>query len=216
MKIRWNGHSSFSVFSEDGKCIVIDPYRQGSFGGAIGYHAIDSVPDVVLVTHDHQDHNYTDQFEGDFEILRDAGQAKGFTFEAFDAFHDPHKGSDRGKVKMFKFDVDGVKVCHVGDLGQVLSDEEIAKLGDVDVLMVPVGGFYTIDFNEATDLVERLRPKIAIPMHYKTERCGFDIAGVEEFLKGKDNAKVLKTDEIELFADKLPGETEILVLKHRL
>ncbi len=216
MKIRWNGHASFSLFSDDGRCIVIDPYEQGSFGGAIGYHAIDSKPDVVLVTHDHQDHNYTDQFDGQFEILRDAGHAKGFDVAAFDAFHDKSQGNDRGAIKMFKVDVDGVKICHVGDLGHVLSAEQIAGLGDVDVLMVPVGGVFTIDANEATDLIERLRPKIAIPMHYKTERCGFEIAGVEEFTKGKSNVKTLDTDEIELFSDKLPGETEILVLKHRL
>jgi len=86
----------------------------------------------------------------------------------------------------------------------------------VDVLMVPVGGFYTIDANEAADVVERLRPKVVIPMHYKTEKCGFDIASLDAFLAGKKNAKKIGTDEIELSADKLPGQTEIIVLKHRL
>ena len=216
MKIRYNGHSCFSIFSKDGQCIVIDPYQPGGYGGAIGYLPIDSKPDVVLITHNHPDHNYTNQFKNEFELFRGTGKGKGFAFQAIDAFHDGASGSERGKIKIFKFEVDGVRVCHLGDLGQVLTAKQIEQIGEVDVLLVPVGGYYTIDANEATDTCERVRPKIAIPMHYKTEKCGFDIAPVGDFLKGKSNVKKIESDEIELTPEKLPGEPEIIVLKHRL
>jgi len=216
MKIRYNGHSCFSIFSADGKCIVIDPYQSGSFGGAIGYLPVDSNPDVVLLSHNHPDHNYVAQFKGKFEILRDSGETKGITFRAVDAFHDNSNGSERGKIKIFVFEVDGVRVCHLGDLGHILTKTQIEKIGDVDVLLVPVGGFYTIDAHQATDAVERIKPKIVIPMHYKTDKCGFDIAPLDEFLAGKTNVKKIAADEIELDSGKLPGKTEIIVLKHRL
>jgi len=92
----------------------------------------------------------------------------------------------------------------------------MTELGDVDILLIPIGGSFTIDPNIATDIVERLRPKIAIPMHYKTEKCGFPIAEVEKFTDGKSNVKFIDSDEIILTSDKLPGEPEILILKHRL
>ncbi|MCB1154031.1 MBL fold metallo-hydrolase [bacterium] len=216
MKVRYNGHSCFSIFDKDGLCIVMDPYEPGSYGGAISYHPIDSKPDIITVSHDHPDHSDVGQFEGDFEVLRDAGEAKGIKFETLQVYHDRSEGSERGPCKIFKFQVDGVTICHMADLGHVLSDEQVEWIGDVDVMMLPVGGYYTIDANEATDTVERTRPKIVIPMHYKTDKCGFDITTYEPFIEGKQNVQVLDTDEIELFSDKLPGVTEIFVLKHRL
>ncbi|MCZ7585383.1 MAG: MBL fold metallo-hydrolase [Deltaproteobacteria bacterium] len=216
MKVRYNGHSCFSVFADDGKCIVIDPYESGAYGGAIAYHPVDSEPDVVVLSHDHPDHSHTEQFKSDFKVVRGPGEAKGFKFDVVNTFHDQSQGADRGKNRIFLFEVDGVRVGHMGDLGHLLSDEQIKAVGAVDVMMLPVGGFYTIDANEATDVVERTRPKIAIPMHYKTDKCGFDIAPVDDFVEGKNNVIKLGTDEIELSSDKLPGETEIIVLKHRL
>ncbi|MBZ0272471.1 MBL fold metallo-hydrolase [bacterium] len=216
MKIRYNGHSCFSIFSDEGTCIVCDPYESGAYGGAVGYHPVDSKPDIVVVSHDHPDHNYVKQFEGDFSVMRGSGMARNIAFEAVDAFHDKSEGADRGKIKIFKFTVNGVKVCHMGDLGHLLSDDQVKKIGEVDVMLIPVGGFFTIDANEARDVVERVRPKIVIPMHYKTDKCGFDIAPVDPFLAGRDNVKRVDTDEIEVKADSLPGSTEIIVLKHRL
>ncbi|MCC6157190.1 MAG: MBL fold metallo-hydrolase [Deltaproteobacteria bacterium] len=216
MKIRYNGHSCFSIFAADGTCVVCDPYETGSYGGAIGYLPVDSKPDVVTISHEHPDHNYTKGFSGDFALMRQPGEAKGIRFDVVGADHDGEGGSQRGKVRMFDFTVDGIRVCHAADLGHVLTPEQASALSGVDVLLLPVGGFYTIDANEATDVVETLRPRVVIPMHYKTDKCGFTIDPVDGFLAGKTNVKRIDTDEIELFADRLPGETEILVLKHRL
>jgi L-ascorbate metabolism protein UlaG (beta-lactamase superfamily) len=217
MKIRYNGHSCFTVIADDGTIIVTDPYESGGFGGGIGYLPVDVEPDIVTISHEtHGDHNYTAGFKEGFVKVVGATTALGIDFRVLETFHDESQGSERGPNNIICFTVDGVTVCHLGDLGHRLSAEQIEALGAVDVMLAPIGGFYTIDANQATDIVERLRPKITIPMHYKTEKCGFPIAEVESFTKGKVNAKMIDSDEIELKADKLPGEPEILVLKHRL
>ena len=216
MQIRYNGHSSFTLFAKDGTTIVMDPYEPGSFGGGLGYVAIDSDPDIVTISHDHADHNYINDFSGDFEVVRGGGKAGGIEFFALTVYHDENEGQDRGEINILSFTFEKIRFCHLGDIGHVLSDDQLKILGQVDVLFIPVGGFYTIDANQATDIVERLQPKIAIPMHYKTEKCGFPIAEVSEFIKDKKNVQEIPADTIEIEPDKLPGETEILVLKHRL
>jgi len=214
MRIRWNGHSSFTITSGDGTVIVTDPYEPGAYGGGIGYHQIGDDPDIVTISHDHADHNYTGGFSGDFAEVREPGTFKGIEFRSVDTFHDESGGSERGTNRIFIFSVDGITVCHAGDLGHVLSDEEVRSIGPVDVLLAPIGGHFTIDPNQATDLLERVRPKIFIPMHYKTDKCGFPIAGVGEFTEGKARVREIDTDAIELAADKLPGEPEVIVLQH--
>lgn len=215
MKIRWNGHSSFTIVSQGGKVIVTDPYEPGAFGGGIGYQQIADDPDVVTISHDHDDHNYVDGFEGEFTVLRTAGEAEGLVFRTVETYHDQTEGAQRGDNRIFVFEVDGVTICHLGDLGHVLSDLQLEAIGDVDVLLAPVGGFFTIDALEATDAMERINPRLVIPMHYKTDKCGFPIAEVAEFLQDKPHVKQLDADEIEISADKLPGAREIIVLRHR-
>jgi len=215
MKIRWNGHSSFTITGKNGLVIVTDPYEPGAFGGGIGYQQIDVQPDIVTVSHDHDDHNYTAGFSGDFAVVRKAGEFKGVTFDALDTYHDENKGANRGENLVFAFAVDGVRICHLGDLGHPLSDEQAEKLGAVDVLLLPVGGHFTIDYLQAADVVNKLKPKIVIPMHFKTDKCGFPIAEVSAFTEGKERVNHVGADEIELTADNLPGATEILVLNHR-
>jgi L-ascorbate metabolism protein UlaG (beta-lactamase superfamily) len=112
--------------------------------------------------------------------------------------------------------VNGVRLCHLGDLGHLLSGPEIAEIGPVDVLMVPVGGFYTIDASTASKICDQIKPKVIIPMHYRNDKCSFPISGVDEFLKGKANVKRLNTSDLELKAGQLSQETEIVVLRHAL
>jgi L-ascorbate metabolism protein UlaG (beta-lactamase superfamily) len=215
MKVRWNGHSSFTITANDGTVIVTDPYEPGAFAGGIGYQQIQDEPDLVTISHDHDDHNFTDGFKNDFIAIRGSDEARGIHFTAVSTFHDEAQGAQRGDNRVFVFAVDGVTICHLGDLGHVLSDGQIEAIGPVDLLLAPVGGFFTIDHNQATDATERLDPKLVIPMHFKTDKCGFPIAEVDEFLGGKQNVKRLDADEIEISADKLPGAREIIVLRHR-
>jgi L-ascorbate metabolism protein UlaG (beta-lactamase superfamily) len=112
--------------------------------------------------------------------------------------------------------VDGVRICHLGDLGHQLAKAEVAEIGQIDVLMIPVGGFYTIDAVAAGVICEQIKPKMVIPMHYKNDKCAFPIAGVEDFIRGKKNVKRSDSSEVELKAGQLPQATEIVVIKHAL
>jgi len=215
MKIKWLGLASFLITSDSGTRIVTDPYETG---GDLSYGEIRESADIVTVSHEHFDHNNVAAVQGNPQILRKVGKAdiEGIRFRGIASFHDNVGGKERGKNTMSCFEVDGVKVCHLGDLGHQLSDEQVGEIGSVDVLLVPVGGVFTIDAKVATELCDLLKPKVIIPMHYRDGKCNFPIAGVDEFLKDKDNVNRLDTSEIELRSEELPAGTQIVVLKSAL
>ena len=137
-------------------------------------------------------------------------------FKSISAYHDEAQGGQRGKNTILCFGVDGVRVCHLGDLGHQFSEGQVAEVGSVDVLLIPVGGYYTIDARVATAVCNQLKPKVVIPMHYKTGKCDFPIAGVEQFLQGKKEARRLDASEVEFKSGELPPATQIIVLKPAL
>ncbi len=215
MKVKWNGHASFTITSADGMVIITDPYEPEGFGGAISYSPISDTPDVVTVSHDHADHNYVDGFSGDFVVVRDSGTAKGIDFKAIAAYHDDSGGSERGDNNIFVFTVDGIRICHLGDLGHILSPDLVKEIGRVDILLIPIGGTFTIDPDGASHVMKDLNPRILMPMHYKTEKCGFPLAALADFLYGKEDMVVnVKASETEITADSLPSKLEIWVLIH--
>lgn len=218
MKIRWLGHAAFLIESEKGTRIITDPYESGGYGGAVGYGPIDQEADVVVVSHGHSDHSFVEGVPGSPEIVKGPGrhQAAGIEFNGVACFHDDSNGRERGKDTMFVFEVDGITVCHTGDLGHQPTDEQLKSLGRVDVLLVPVGGMYTIDAAEATRLAQRLSAKVVIPMHFQTDKCTFPIATVDDFLKDKQAVRRDGSSEVTLARDSLPGQTEIIVLEHAL
>ncbi len=218
MKVKWFGHAAFLITSDDGKRIVTDPYEPGCFDGGIQYGEIKENADIVTVSHDHADHNWVSGLQGNPDVVKGPGEkaAKGLTFRGIPTYHDDTDGSQRGENTIFVFQVDGVKVCHLGDLGHPLSAEQVSAIGPVDLLIIPVGGFYTIDASGASKVVEQLNPKIVIPMHYKTESCGFPIAEVDSFLIDKERIRKLEASEVEVTRDTLPSEREIIVLQHAL
>jgi L-ascorbate metabolism protein UlaG (beta-lactamase superfamily) len=218
MKIKWFGHSAFLITTDQGVKIIIDPYRSAAFGGAISYGKITEEADVALTSHGHDDHNYTSDIKGKFVLIESAGEheAKGIKIKAKASYHDASKGSERGKNLLFVIEADGLRVAHFGDLGYILSKDEVNDIGKVDVLLLPVGGYFTIDPKEASAVMEAVKPAITIPMHYKTPKCDFPIAPVEEFTKGKDRVKNVAATEIEVTKGTLPREPEIHVLKYAL
>ncbi len=215
MKVKWLGHASFLITSEEGTRIITDPYATGM---GISYGEIKEAADIVMVSHEHGDHNNTAAVSGSPQLVKEAGvqEAKGIQFKGIASFHDDADGSQRGPNTIFCFTVDDVKLCHLGDLGHQLSEQQVADIGDVDVLLIPVGGFFTIDAAVATDTTEKLKPRVVIPMHYSTAKCAYPISGVEDFLKGKANVKRMDASEVEFSKNKLPSPTEIVVLKHAL
>jgi L-ascorbate metabolism protein UlaG (beta-lactamase superfamily) len=218
MKIKWFGHSAFGITTGQGVKIIIDPYESGAFGGALTYGRIAEEADMVLTSHGHGDHNYTKDIKGKFVLIEGAGayEAKGVHIKATPSYHDASKGSERGKNLLFVIEADGLRVAHFGDLGYILSKEEVNGIGRVDVLLLPVGGYYTIDPKEAVAVMEAVKPAITIPMHYKTPKCDFPIAPVEEFTKGRDRVKNVAASEIEVTKGALPEKPEIHVLKYAL
>ena len=218
MKIKWLGHAAFLFTSEKGIRMIIDPYESGGFGGAVGYGPIRETADIVVTSHGHSDHNYLGDIQGKPQVIKGPGAHRVGEIEIKGvlAYHDTSLGEERGKIIMNVLTVDGVRICHVGDLGHQPTDQQLADLGPVDVLLVAVGGYYTIDAAEATRLVERLAPRMVIPMHFRTDKCTFPISGVEDFLKGKGAVRRPGASEIEISRDTLPAKTEIVVLEHAL
>ena len=215
MKIKYLGHSSFVITSDSGVKIIIDPYVTG---GVFSYGKIEESADIVIVSHDHFDHSNVAAVRGNPELVRGAvtTKIKGIEFKGIPSYHDDAGGRQRGKNTIFCFEVDGIRVCHLGDLGHQLSAQQVADLGKVDILLIPVGGTFTIDAKVATEVCNKLIPRVIIPMHYKTEKCGLSVAGVDEFLRGKEGVKRLDASEVEFKQGELPAQTQIIVLKSAL
>ncbi|MBA7487325.1 hypothetical protein ES708_13165 [subsurface metagenome] len=213
MKIKWLGHASFMITSDAGIKIITDPYKTSE---TVKYGRIEESADVVTVSHEHDDHNNAAAVRGNPEVIRGTARVKGIEFRGIPTYHDDAQGQQRGKNTIFCFEVDGIRVCHLGDLGHFLSDSQVAELGKVDVLLIPVGGYFTIDANAASKICDRLMPRVVIPMHYKTDKLDYPISGVDEFLRGKGNIVRLSADEAEFKQGELPAQTRIIVLKSAL
>jgi L-ascorbate metabolism protein UlaG (beta-lactamase superfamily) len=212
MKIKWLGHSAFLITSSDNIKIVTDPY---STGNGINYLPINETADIVTCSHTHGDHCNILAIKGSPVILREKGVqiVKGIEIKAVHVHHDGTLGSQRGNNLIFCFKVDGMAVCHAGDLGHTLSHRQIDEIGIVDILMLPIGGYYTIDPGEADTVAHSLKAFVVIPMHYKTLKTDYPIAGVQTFLKKRNNVRQIDASEIEITRSSMPVLTETIVLK---
>ena len=213
MKIKWLGHASFLITSDSGVRIITDPYEPND---KLLYGTINESADIATVSHDHSDHGNVAAVKGAPQVVKGDAEIKGIKFKGIATFHDSSGGKERGSNTIFCFEVDGVKVCHLGDLGHELTTEQAAQAGAVDVLLLPVGGFYTIDAAVAGRVAEQLKPRMVIPMHFKNSKCDFPIAGVEEFLRGKSDTRQPDASEVEFRAGEMPPTTQIIVLKPAL
>ncbi|MBN1253710.1 MAG: MBL fold metallo-hydrolase [Deltaproteobacteria bacterium] len=218
MKITWYGHASFLITTAKGIKIITDPYEPGAFGGELQYGPISDEADIVTVSHDHADHNYVQGLPGKPQVIKGAGrhEIKGVVVEGFSAFHDASQGSQRGANIIFTFLTDDIRVCHLGDLGHVLSDNDIKNIGQIDVLMVPVGGAFTIGAKEASTVVGQLRPKLIFPMHLKTAKCNIPIEPVDTFLQGKKDVQRLDESSFIFTKEDLKTGLGIVVLQPAL
>ncbi len=208
MKIIWHGHSCFEV--HDNLNLVIDPHD----GKSIGIKTPLVRSDIALISHDHFDHNCVRIVKGDPVVVREAGEriVRGIRIVGIPTFHDTEGGAKRGKNIVFRFDLDGVRFCHCGDLGHMPSDEQLQAIGPVDVLFLPVGGVFTINGREARELVARLRPKVAIPMHFRFGGLSISINTVDPFLEGIPEDSILRVgNEVDFTKDELPSTTEFWV-----
>lgn len=212
MKIQWLGHSCFRLEESTDSSVVTDPYRS-----YVGFDLPKVQADVVTVSHDHDDHNFVEGVGGNPVVLSETGsyEIKGLHISAFGTYHDEEEGKKRGGNLIFKFRIDGVDVCHMGDIGQECTPDLAEAIGPVNVLLIPVGGTYTIDCEQAKEYVDRLMPDIVIPMHYKTRGHEFDIDKVDGFLRQFEDEVVeyAESDTIEISRGQLDGDyTRVVVL----
>ena len=214
MRIRWLGHSCFLITSGKGTRIITDPFTADK---ATTYKEVTLEADIVTSSHDHFDHNHVSSIKGNPEILRSVVDTaiKGIKIKTVHTWHDEHQGKERGPNLVFCFNVDGVNICHMGDTGERLQKSYIDAMGRVDVMLMPVGGVFTLDCGPAMEQCLAVEPKILIPMHYKTEHVDWLKWTVDDFIQGHSNVKRLDTDEIEIVAGKLPGTMEIVVFKYK-
>lgn len=215
MRIKYLAHAAFAISSAGGVKIITDPYTTSP---DLTYGEIKATADIVTVSHDHLDHCNVAAVGGNPQVVRRVGvfSVKGIEFKGINSYHDDEGGRMRGGNIIFCFEMDRLKVCHLGDLGHRLDDKQLKEIGKVDILLIPVGGYFTIDAKVATEVCEQLKPGVIIPMHYRTDKGLAVIAGVEDFLRGKDKVKWLDTSQVEFKAGELPEAGQIIVLKSAL
>jgi L-ascorbate metabolism protein UlaG (beta-lactamase superfamily) len=183
MIITWQGHSCFKLQDKvgaDGVTVVTDPFNKET-----GLKVPNFEADIVTVSHDHKDHNNIDALRGKPFVVSCAGEYdfKGVLIEGIDSFHDDKKGAERGGNIMYRIEIDDISVAHLGDLGDILDNSQIEKLIGTDILLIPVGGKYTIDAKKAVEVISQIEPRIVIPMHYKTEGLKYDLDSIDKFIK---------------------------------
>ena len=239
-KISWAGQSCFqiSVFPTKSRIlggigtnsrdhsadIVIDP-----FDDSLGLKVPNFSADIALVTHDHHDHNNVKALKGSSPtkgdlvgdkpfVISGPGEyeVKGVFVQGIPSYHDEEDGKKRGQNTIYVFEAEDMRFCHLGDLGQKqLTDEQLEEIDSVDVLMIPVGGEYTIDSSRASKIISQIEPKIVIPMHYSVPKLKLKIDGVDKFLKTMGKNSITPVDKFTIKASVLPkdGAMEIVVLQ---
>ena len=192
MQIKWYGHSCFLLTDSNGVRILTDPFSPKTM---FELPAIEA--DAVTVSHDHDDHNYISAVVGSTKLIRTADEFEvgGVKIKGFMTYHDTMKGTLRGTNIMYRFEMDGMKVLHCGDLGEHLDDEAIEKIGKIDILLVPIGAIYTIDDLEARELANRLHARVVIPMHYRNPKLSFELCPLEPFVEAVRHCEVYKMGE---------------------
>ncbi len=218
MTIEYLGHASFLLTTAAGTRIVTDPFDAEAYKDRLKYGAFRGTADIVTLSHDHGDHNAAHTVAGSPIVIKGNGKfiAREVEFLGVGTYHDSERGARRGPNTVFIISVDDMRIAHMGDLGHVLTADQAAQIGDVDIALIPVGGFYTIDAAQAWEVAGQIDAQIVIPMHYRSEKCDFPIAGVEEFIKAKPLVIREGTSTFETDRAHLPVERTVVVLEPSL
>ena len=211
MKIQYLGHSCFRLISQTGTAIITDPYDSDM----VGLNMPRLSCDVVTISHHHRDHDFVEGVKGNPALLEQsvAVAADDVAITSIPTYHDNQQGKLRGENHVFCFLVDGLKVVHMGDVGEI-DDNLVKQLHGCDVLMLPVGGVFTIDAIEAKKAVDKIQPKIVIPMHYKTEKHKFGLGELDQFTKLFDDGDLRYQHSETLILEDMPENTrpQVVVL----
>lgn len=215
MEIKWFGHSCFLLTGESGVKILMDPMGPGT-----GYQLDPVEADAVTASHAHSDHNYFEIATGNPLKIVDEGpySVKDAIITGVPTYHDSVLGAKRGSNMIYVVEIEGMRIVHLGDLGHVLDEETIAKLSPVDVLLVPIGGYYTISAAQALEVANQLKPNVLIPMHYRTIDCvNKELSGLMPFLNAARNCSIhrLRQSEATLTKDSLGSDRLIALFYDR-
>jgi L-ascorbate metabolism protein UlaG (beta-lactamase superfamily) len=212
MKIRWYGHACFVLESETGVRVLTDP-----FDNTVGYPIPDVTVDIITVSHHHHDHNYVSAIKGDPVIIDGVGEytVGGISIRGYRTYHDDVIGEKRGENTLFTIDMDGMRICHCGDLGHLLDMVKLHNIMPVDVLLVPVGGTFTIDAAQAAKLVEDMKPRLTIPMHFKTRALSFPLDPVDRFLRIIGKNQKIDSNQIEIDKEHWEEVPPVVVLDYK-
>ncbi len=211
MIITWCGHSCFKIqnkISSDGITLVTDPFDK-----KIGLKPPAFESDIITVSHDHYDHNNVSALRGNPFVIKLAGEydIKGVSIHGVESYHDTKEGKERGINVIYRIVMDNISVSHLGDLGHILNDKQLEVLVGTDILLIPIGGKYTLDAKKAVEVISQIEPRIVIPMHYKIPGLKFDIDGVEKFVK-ELGIKPTNEQKLKISKKDLPQEDMELVL----
>ncbi len=215
MQIIWHGQSCFQITVNQAKngqrTIVIDPFDE-----TLGLRVPKLEADILLVTHSHHDHNNVKAVGGNPFLISGPGEyeAEDIFIQGIPAFHDKAKGKSQGENTCYTIEAEEIRLCHLGDLGQSeLTEQQLQALGEIDILMVPVGGIYTIDGEGASKIISQIEPKIVIPMHYSLPKLKIKLEGIEKFLKVMGKKEIESLGKLSIKQKELPREEmEIVVL----
>ena len=210
MKLKYYGHACFSLSYEGGPTLVIDPFDE-----TVTYPPCDEICDAALLSHDHFDHNHVQSLRGDFVVLREAGsyEVRGVRITAVPSFHDKQRGALRGKNLILRIEGGGLTIVHLGDLGHMPDEKQLEAMSDADIMLVPIGGTYTIDTPEAEEVIRLARPKHAVAMHYRTPDYDFNTSTCEAF--ERDMRAVRMPREIEITPENLVSLPEFLLMRYK-
>ncbi len=209
MEIDWFGHSCFRLRTRD-ITVVNDPYEK-----SIGLSLPRPRADIVTISHNHQGHDNLDGVRGTPKIINGPGEYEigGAFVTGVRLFHDKKSGKDRGKNTAYVITLDGLNLCHLGDLGHVPTQPQAEDLGNVDILLVPVGGVSTINASEATEVIALFEPMVVIPMHYRVPDLAFKLDSVDKFVKEMGLKKAETIETYKVTKDSLPKETQVVLLE---
>ena len=210
MDISWLGHSCFRIRGRHAT-VITDPYSPD-----LGYSLGKPTADIVTVSHQHMGHSYVQGIGGEPRLVTGPGEYEisGVLIIGIATFHDAEGGKKRGRNTVYLMEVDEVSVCHLGDLGHVLTAEQVEELGNVDVLLLPVGGMSTIDAPMAAEVVRQLEPKVVVPMHYKTQALNWELQPVGRFLKEIGVKDISSQPKLSFTRSSLPISTQVFLLDY--
>jgi L-ascorbate metabolism protein UlaG (beta-lactamase superfamily) len=213
MTISWLGQSCFKIVGKD-VSLLTDPY-----GAMTGLKMPRTSADIVTVSHDHEDHNNIEAVRGEdgkepFLITRPGEyEVKGVFVYGIPFWHDKEEGKERGESVAYRIEMEGISIAHLGDLGHTLNEEQVAKLDGVDILLIPVGGKWTIGAREAAEIINEIEPRIVIPMHYKIPGLKIDLEAVDKFLKEMGASRAEHMPKLKITKKDLPQEeTKTIIL----